>query len=89
MITKQFPLKSSEFQPGSPQYNEYISCIEKVSVPDWDRLQERRGWGWEWEGLICRKGCVCRKLEECARNGSLLIHYMLTTCTVCSTDFDW
>ncbi len=32
MITAQFPLKSTEFLTGSPQYNEYISCLEKVWV---------------------------------------------------------
>ena len=30
LIAKQFPLKSTEFPVGSPQYNEYISVIEKV-----------------------------------------------------------
>ena len=30
VIATQFPLKSTEFLAGSPQYNEYISCLEKV-----------------------------------------------------------
>ncbi|CAI8051260.1 DNA-dependent protein kinase catalytic subunit [Geodia barretti] len=30
MIAYQFPLKSTEFVPGSPQYNEYISVIDKL-----------------------------------------------------------
>lgn len=30
LIAQQFPLKSTEFVPGSPQYNEYISVIDKV-----------------------------------------------------------
>ena len=30
LIAQQFPLKSTEFIPGSPQYNEYISVIDKV-----------------------------------------------------------
>ena len=31
MVAKHFPLKSKEFPSGTPQYNEYISCLEKVS----------------------------------------------------------
>lgn len=30
LIARQFPLKSTEFLAGSPQYNEYTSVIEKV-----------------------------------------------------------
>ena len=29
-LSYQFPLKSTELIPGSPQYNEYISVIDKV-----------------------------------------------------------
>ena len=30
LIAQQFPLKSTEFPQGSPQFNEYISAIDKV-----------------------------------------------------------
>ena len=30
LIAQQFPLMSTEFTAGSPQYNEYISVIDKV-----------------------------------------------------------
>lgn len=30
MIAQQFPLNSTEFPRGSPQFNEYISTIDKV-----------------------------------------------------------
>ncbi len=34
MVANQFPLKSTEFVRGSPQCNEYVSVMDKVS---WNR----------------------------------------------------
>ena len=32
LVADQFPLKSTEYSPGTPAYNEYITVIEKVPL---------------------------------------------------------